>query len=96
MIKSLKEGRSFSEVLTVTAMMDYEYVQLVQLSEESGELKPAMTQINTQVSLELEDKLENLGSILEPLIIVIVGFAIGAVIIGMYLPIFEMSANMSF
>ena len=95
-IKSLKEGRSFSEVLTVTAMIDYEYVQLIQLSEESGELKPAMTQINTELSMDLENKLENLGSILEPLIIVFVGFTIGAVIIGMYLPIFEMSANMNF
>ncbi|NQT61956.1 MAG: type II secretion system F family protein [Candidatus Marinimicrobia bacterium] len=95
-IKSLKEGRSFSEVLTVTSMLDYEYVQLIQLSEESGELKPAMTQINTQVSLDLENKLENIGSILEPLIIVFVGITIGAVIIGMYLPIFEMSANMNY
>jgi len=95
-IKSLKEGRSFSDVLTITAMLDYEYIQLIQLSEESGELKPAMSQISEQVSAELESKLENIGAILEPLIIVIVGFTVGAVIIGMYLPIFEMSANINF
>lgn len=94
--RTLKEGRSFSQVLMSTGMLEYEYVQLIQLSEESGELTPTLAKINKQITEDLENKLEGMSTILEPLIIVFVGFAIGAVVVGMYLPIFEMSSTMNF
>jgi type IV pilus assembly protein PilC len=65
-------------------------VQLVALGEESGSIDIMFSKIVDQYEHELNIIVESLNSLLEPIIIIILGIVVGGLIVGMYLPIFSL------
>ncbi len=65
-------------------------LQMVMIGEESGKLEEMLNKIATIYEFEVDNTVDNLGKILEPLIIVLLGVIIGGLVIAMYLPIFNL------
>lgn len=65
-------------------------IQMIKVGEESGMLAPMLEKIVTLYESELEYFLSNLGQMIEPLIIAILGVVIGSLVIAMYLPLFKL------
>ena len=65
-------------------------VQMVAIGEESGAIDTMLGKVADWYEQEVDDAVEALTSLLEPMIMAVLGGIIGTIIIGMYLPIFKM------
>jgi type IV pilus assembly protein PilC len=66
--------------------------QMVAIGEESGAVEDMLSKIAYIYEAEVDDMVDGLTSLLEPMIMAVLGVVIGGLIIAMYLPIFEMGA----
>jgi type IV pilus assembly protein PilC len=69
---------------------DKETLQLLYIASESGFLAQMLSKRANSLSSQLSNRLNNLSQTLEPLLIMIVGTIIGALVIILYLPIFHL------
>jgi type IV pilus assembly protein PilC len=67
-------------------------IQMAAIGEESGSLDEMLLKVAEAYEEEVSNAVDALSSLLEPLIIVIVGIMVGTMVIAMYLPIFKMAA----
>ena len=66
--------------------------QMVSIGEESGSLDQMLGKVADFYEQEVDEAVESLSSLMEPLIMVILGVLIGGLVIAMYLPIFKLGA----
>ena len=64
-------------------------IQMVAIGEESGAVDDMLNKVSTIYEQEVDDAVDGLTALLEPLIMAVLGVVIGGLIIAMYLPIFE-------
>ena len=64
-------------------------IQMVAIGEESGAIDDMLAKVATVYEEEVDNAVDNLTALLEPLIMAVLGVVIGGLIIAMYLPIFE-------
>ena len=67
-------------------------VQMVAIGEESGAIDTMLGKVADWYEGEVDDAVEALTSLLEPMIMAFLGVVIGGIVIGMYLPIFKMGS----
>ncbi|QBY06200.1 type II secretion system F family protein [Thalassotalea sp. HSM 43] len=67
-------------------------IQMVTIGEESGALDDMLAKVANIYEQEVDDAVDGLTSLLEPLIMAVLGVVIGGLIIAMYLPIFAMGS----
>jgi len=67
-------------------------IQMASIGEEAGSLDEMLIKVAEAYEEEVNNAVDALSSLLEPLIIVIIGMMVGTMVIAMYLPIFKMAA----
>ncbi len=67
-------------------------VQMVAIGEESGSLDGMLAKVADFYEEEVDNAVDNLSSLLEPMIMGILGILVGGLIVAMYLPIFKMGS----
>ena len=65
-------------------------IQMVSIGEETGALDAMLGKVADFYEAEVDDAVEALSSLMEPMIMVVLGTLIGGMVIAMYLPIFKM------
>jgi len=65
-------------------------IQMVSIGEETGALDAMLGKIADFYEGEVDDAVDALSSLMEPMIMVVLGTLIGGMVIAMYLPIFKM------
>jgi len=65
-------------------------MQMVSIGEESGQLDSMLGKVADFYEREVDDAVEALSQLLEPLIIVFLGTVVGGLVVAMYLPIFKL------
>ncbi|MDJ0870534.1 MAG: type II secretion system F family protein [Gammaproteobacteria bacterium] len=65
-------------------------VQMVAIGEESGSLDTMLNKVADFYESEVDDAVDNLSALMEPMIMAILGVLIGGLVVAMYLPIFKM------
>jgi type IV pilus assembly protein PilC len=65
-------------------------IQMCAIGEETGALDSMLSKVADFYEAEVDDAVEALSSLMEPLIMVVLGTLIGGMVIAMYLPIFKM------
>lgn len=65
-------------------------VQMAGIGEESGNLDGMLDKVATYYEAEVDNKVDNLTTLLEPMIMCVLGVLVGGLIIAMYLPIFQL------
>jgi type IV pilus assembly protein PilC len=95
-ILDIKEGLSTGQRMRVaikrTAVFPNLVVQMVGIGEESGALEDMLGKIASIYEEEVDAAVDGLTSLLEPIIMVILGIVVGGLVIAMYLPIFKMGS----
>jgi type IV pilus assembly protein PilC len=66
--------------------------QMVAIGEESGQLDAMLSKVADFFEAEVDDAVDQLSSLMEPLIMVVLGGLIGSLVVAMYLPIFKLGA----
>ena len=67
-------------------------VQMVAIGEESGALDTMLSKVADFYEREVDDAVDNLSALLEPMIMAILGVLVGGLVVAMYLPIFKMGS----
>jgi len=83
-------GKPLGQCMRDTTAFPADIVEMIGIGEESGKLEHMLTQITQRLALEMTQQLKNLSKLMEPLIMVVLGVVIGGIVIGMYLPIFNL------
>lgn len=88
----ISTGRSLESAMISTKVFPNMMLQMVSSGEESGELEVMLDKIADFYEREVDDAVESLSSLIEPLMIVLLGGIIGTMVLAMYMPIFKMAA----
>jgi type IV pilus assembly protein PilC len=67
-------------------------IQMVSIGEESGQLDQMLSKVADFFEAEVDDSVEAMSSLMEPIIMVVLGTLIGGMVVAMYLPIFKLGA----
>jgi type IV pilus assembly protein PilC len=86
----VQEGVPIAEPLTADPIFPPMVSQMVRIGEETGELEQMLSKIADFYEDEVDSAIQSLTSIIEPLMMIGVGFMVGIIIISMYLPMFKL------
>ncbi|QIM66800.1 fimbrial protein [Mannheimia granulomatis] len=89
MLDLLKQGYRFSEGINPT-VFGSDLVQMIDIGEKSGNLAKMGEHISEIYQHKLDYQIDILSQLLEPVLMLIMGVIVGTIIIGLYLPIFDM------
>ncbi|GAK84630.1 type IV fimbrial assembly protein PilC [Vibrio ponticus] len=73
-----------------TALFPEMVLQLVMIGEESGRLEEMLNRLAVYYQTEVDDRIDKLGKLLEPAIIVLLSAIVGGLVLAIYLPIFNL------
>jgi type IV pilus assembly protein PilC len=85
-------GQRLQRAMEATDLFPNMVVQMVAVGEESGSLDDMMAKVADFYEAEVDDAVDNLSTLLEPMIMAILGVLVGGLVIAMYLPIFKLGA----
>jgi len=90
---SIAEGRPIAEPLEESGVFPNMVVQMINVGESVGALDTMLEKIADFYDGEVDQAVENLTAMIEPLMMVVLGGMIGGLVVAMYLPIFSMAGN---
>jgi type IV pilus assembly protein PilC len=90
---SIAEGRPIAEPLEESGVFPNMVVQMINVGESVGALDTMLTKIADFYDGEVDQAVDNLTAMIEPLMMVVLGGMIGGLVVAMYLPIFTMAGN---
>jgi len=90
--QEVSTGVSLTQAMQNSEVFPNMVLQMVAIGEEAGSLDAMLSKIADFFEQEVDDAVEALSSLMEPLIMVILGTLIGGMVVAMYLPIFKMGS----
>jgi len=93
MIDDIKQGKGLADPLRDQGVFPMMVVHMIGVGEETGALDTMMAKIADFYEQEVDDAVDALTAMMEPLLMVFLGITIGYVVIAMYMPIFQMGAG---
>ncbi len=87
---SIQEGQTIAEPLRAANVFPPMVVQMISIGEETGALDEMLAKIADFYEQEVDTAVDGLTSIIEPIMIVLMGGIVGGMVVAMYLPIFKM------
>ncbi len=92
MREQVSTGQQLQMAMRVTGLFPNMVVQMVQIGEESGSLEQMLAKVADFYEEEVNNAVDALSTLIEPIVIGILGVVIGGLVIAMYLPIFKLAA----
>ncbi len=86
---AVREGGQIAPAMERTQVFPVMALQMVSIGEETGEIDKMLMKVADFYENEVEESVKALTSLMEPLMIVVLGGMVGSIIVGMYLPIFS-------
>ncbi|QEP42228.1 type II secretion system F family protein [Ectothiorhodospiraceae bacterium BW-2] len=88
----VESGTSITEMMNFVKIFPAMVVQMTNIGEESGALDKMLSKVADFYEEQVDNMVDALSSLMEPVIMVVLGGLVGTIIIAMYLPIFAMGA----
>ena len=85
-LKGMPLYRSMENIPLFTPLM----TQMVRIGEETGDLESMLRYISQEQQHEIDRLIQQLSQLVEPLIMAVLGVLIGGIVIGLYLPVFQL------
>lgn len=83
-------GMQMNVAMRTTGLFPDMLIQMVMIGEESGSLDNMLNKVANIYEMQVDDAVDGLSSLIEPIMMVVIGTLVGGLIVGMYLPIFQM------
>lgn len=90
-LKNIKKGELLSECFKKLNILSLEEIDMIKVGEESGTIEIVLKEISSIRDEELNKKIKLILKLAEPILLLFVGILISAFVIGLYLPILNMS-----
>lgn len=88
------DGKLLSESLALEGLTDVVSERLLAVGERSGQIIPVLDALGGFYSVKLEDTIDRLSRIVEPLLLMLVGAFVGLIVLLMYMPIFDLAGSL--
>ena len=85
-------GQRLQQAMENTDLFPNMVIQMIAVGEESGSLDAMSSKVADFYEADVDDAVDNLSSLLEPMIMAILGVLVGGLVVAMYLPIFKLGA----
>ena len=92
MREEVATGQRLQFAMLQTMLFPHMVQQMIAIGEESGSMDAMLAKVADFYEEEVDNLVDNLSSLMEPMIMVVLGVLIGGLVIAMYLPIFKMGA----
>jgi type IV pilus assembly protein PilC len=92
---AVKQGKKIQSQLVKTTLLPKSVVQMIGAGEESGRLGEVLEEISHYYAKALRDAIKAVTSMIEPIMIIVMGSVVGFIAMAIILPIFKMSAVVS-
>jgi len=92
---SIREGESFAAPLRSTGVCDGLVTNMIDVGEETGELDKMLLKIADNYEEDIDVAVASLVSLLEPLMVVLLGSIVGFIVIALFLPLVKLIENVS-
>lgn len=92
MREDVATGQSLQLTMRQQQLFPHMVIQMTAIGEESGSLDEMLGKVADFYEQEVDNAVDALSSLMEPLIMVVIGGLVGSLIIAMYLPIFKLAA----
>jgi type IV pilus assembly protein PilC len=89
---SVKQGKKISFTLQKTPLLPKSVIQMISAGEESGKLGEVLDEVAEFYARELKNVIKSVTSMIEPLMIVVMGSIVGFIAMSIILPIFKLSS----
>jgi type IV pilus assembly protein PilC len=89
---SVKQGKKISAPLQKTKLLPRAVSQMISAGEESGKLGEVLDEISVYYAKLLKDRIKAVTSMIEPIMIIVMGSIVGFIAMAIILPIFKMSS----
>ncbi|WP_095497811.1 type II secretion system F family protein [Paraferrimonas haliotis] len=83
-------GMQLNTAMQTAGLFPEMLIQMVQIGEEAGSLDDMLNKVASIYEMQVDDAVDGLSSLIEPIMMVVIGGIVGGLIVGMYLPIFQM------
>jgi type IV pilus assembly protein PilC len=93
--ESIREGDTIADPLREARLVDAMVVNMVEVGEETGDLDTMLYKIADFYDEWVDNLVKSLISLLEPIMIVFLGFTIGAIVISLFLPLIKLLEGLS-
>lgn len=90
-IEDINKGRSMANAFSGSPWFPPMFVQMVAVGERSGQLEEMLTKVSDASERDVEAAVLGMTSLIEPIMIVGMGLAVGLIVLSILLPIFEMN-----
>jgi len=90
---SIREGQTIAIPLQFSGVFPPMVVQMAKVGEETGALEQMLQKVADFYDVEVETMVASLTSLLEPILIIFMGVIVGAMVISLYLPIFQLATG---
>ncbi|STX29099.1 type IV pilus assembly protein PilC [Legionella beliardensis] len=90
--EEVSSGQRIKLAMENTRLFPSMVVQMVAIGEESGALEQMLTKVADFYEEEVDNAVDSLSSLLEPIIMSILGILVGGLVVAMYLPIFKLGS----
>ena len=90
--RQVNAGRPLAEAISHLTHASPLFVQFIRMGEESGKLDAMLDKFAEILEAESDQLINKIGKLLEPLIMVVLGVLIGGLVMGMYLPLFNLGS----
>ena len=88
---NIAEGESIAGPLKKSGQFPPIVIHMVNIGEKTGDLENMLSQVSDAFDFQVKNKLEALTSLMGPVVIVIMGFAIAMIVFAVMIPMFEMT-----
>jgi general secretion pathway protein F len=88
---NISEGETISGPLKKSGQFPPIVIHMVNIGEKTGDLENMLMQVSDAYDFQVKNKLESLTSLMGPVVIVIMGFAIAMIVFAVMIPMFEMT-----
>ena len=85
-------GQRLQQAMENTDLFPNMVIQMIAVGEESGSLDEMSSKVADFYEEDVDNAVDNLSSLLEPMIMAILGVLVGGLVVAMYLPIFKLGA----
>lgn len=91
-VEDVQEGKDVTRAMRGNFLFDPTHVQLISAGERSGQLDKMLLLVATDCEDEVDNKLQMITSLIEPLMILSLGVIVGFVVVSIIMPIFQMNS----
>jgi type IV pilus assembly protein PilC len=92
MREQVATGQALQLAMRQQDLFPHMVIQMTAIGEESGALDEMLGKVADFYEEEVDNAVDSLSSLLEPMIMVVIGGLVGSLVIAMYLPIFKLAA----